>query len=414
MPSKSAIKKQRQRERQRQQHLQQKRHQSQHLENRHRKQGGKKRKKELTSEQLPSSSAISLASSSFAEGDSDATTESPLLDESVALVNSGSICVSEAFLSSTLVKRLRADARSLYDFGAFTAAGLKHEEGFPGGGGTEIGQARRNSRDESAAFSDFRDVRVCSSCGLFDDAEAASEHARILRGADTAAGERKKKMPKIPTDGKSNPVGPKFDEEAREELFARMADLREQLQRVLGRPLSPFMELQYLRYPGGGRGFYGRHVDQQVDEAAKDRKIDKTEEEEEVEVEGLRLASKRKKMTTTKNKKKKKHGKNRSVSMLIYLNNNAWDVKRDGGALRAYLPPAVASNSQLSSNNYQSPAPKLLGTARDDPSESKVRVVEIAPRGGTVVLFDSRTLEHEATPTLRTRWALVGWFMDGE
>ena len=402
MPSKSAIKKQRQRERQRQQHLQQKRHQKQDIH-----EGGRKRKKEVTSQQRASSSAISLASSSYAEGDSDATTESPLMDESVALVSSGSICVSEAFLGTTLVNRLRDDARALYDFGAFTAAGLKHEEAFSGGR-AGIGRARRNSRDESAAISDFRDVRVCSSCGLFDDAKAASEHARILRGADTAANERKKKMPKIPTDGISSLVDPKFDEEAREELFARMADLREQLQRVLGRRLSPFMELQYLRYPGGGRGFYGRHVDQQVDEAAKERKIDKTDEEEEVEVEGVPRASKGKKMTTTKNKKKRKHGKNRSVSILIYLNNNAWDVKRDGGALRAYLPPAV-----VSSNNYQPPALGLLGTARDGPSESKVRVVEIAPKGGTVVLFDSRTLEHEAMPTLRTRWALVGWFMDG-
>ena len=125
---------------------------------------------------------------------------------------------------------------------------------------------------------------------------------------------------------------------------------------------------------GGGLRARRRRVEAEVGQAEK----------QEVEVEGVPRASKGKKMTTTKNKKKRKHGKNRSVSILIYLNNNAWDVKRDGGALRAYLPPAVVSD------NYQPPALGLLGTARDGPSESKVRVVESRDREAGREHFDVR------------------------
>ena len=36
----------------------------------------------------------------------------------------------------------------------------------------------------------------------------------------------------------------------------------------------------------------------------------------------------------------------------------------------------------------------------------------VAEHRGKLVLFDSRTLLHEALPTNRVRWAIVGWFME--
>jgi hypothetical protein len=129
------------------------------------------------------------------------------------------------------------------------------------------------------------------------------------------------------------------DESAREEVMDLISELREEL--LTRYNLAGFMELQYLRYPGDG-GFYGKHVDQQG--------------------------------------KNKGPNSNRIVSMLIYLNDDSWDVNLHGGMFRAY------------------PKSKPM--------------IEVAPTGGTLVLFNSKNLLHEAMPTHKERWALVGWFME--
>ena len=69
------------------------------------------------------------------------------------------------------------------------------------------------------------------------------------------------------------------------------------------------------------------------------------------------------------------------MSLLIYLNEDDWDAKRDGGILRAH---------NKNNNN----------------------LTDILPCGGRLVLFDSKRLEHEVTPTKRVRLALVGWFLE--
>ncbi|RHY30512.1 hypothetical protein DYB32_004258 [Aphanomyces invadans] len=145
-------------------------------------------------------------------------------------------------------------------------------------------------------------------CGLFDDAEAA--------GKD---------------------VG---DVAIRNALMDAISDLRETLSSNV-QPLADVMELQYLYYPGGGKGFYGKHIDQQHHVPGKVHRV---------------------------------------ISMVLYLNDVNWNSAEDGGALRAY------------------------------PSK-KTPPVDVDPVGGTLVLFDSGKLLHEAMPTLRDRWALVGWFM---
>jgi SM-20-related protein len=76
----------------------------------------------------------------------------------------------------------------------------------------------------------------------------------------------------------------------------------------------------------------------------------------------------------------------REVSLVLYLTDETetpWDPKKDGGFLRCY--------------------PRKSGTSS--------QIIDVAPSSGTLVLFNSRELEHEVLPTYRTRWALVGWFM---
>ena len=65
----------------------------------------------------------------------------------------------------------------------------------------------------------------------------------------------------------------------------------------------------------------------------------------------------------------------RSISCSLYL-NPAWDAA-DGGALRLYT-----------------------GTTTHD----------ILPAAGTLVLFSSRSLEHEVLPARRERYSVTGWF----
>ncbi len=98
----------------------------------------------------------------------------------------------------------------------------------------------------------------------------------------------------------------------------------------------------------------------------------------------------------------------------------------DGGAFR-YWPSfhatvdtggtTVADNTSQRSNDTEIQRP----ATSDTPSasiESKIREqeksqdsVDVLPGGGTVVMFDSRRLQHAVCPTRRRRIALSAWFV---
>jgi hypothetical protein len=62
-------------------------------------------------------------------------------------------------------------------------------------------------------------------------------------------------------------------------------------------------------------------------------------------------------------------------------------MERDGGALRGYVG----------------------ADPTDEAGDSAREVIDVCPRGGTLVLFRSRVLLHEVLPARRRRWALSVW-----
>ena len=106
-------------------------------------------------------------------------------------IRGGKASVTASWLDADAADALGDDARSLFQAGAFTKGGLGKTQG----------------REDTGS-------RLCDCCGLFDDAQ------------------------RHPGAG---------DQGARQNLFERLAELRESCSEALGRPLAEHMELQYLR-----------------------------------------------------------------------------------------------------------------------------------------------------------------------
>ena len=120
--------------------------------------------------------------------------------------------------------------------------------------------------------------------------------------------------------------------------------LRLPLARATGRPLLEEAEVQLLRYQAGG--CYRRHVDDAT---------------------GINIGRMGRQVR-------------RSVSFLLYLTPDDWDMAADGGALRIFVND---------------------------------KVLDVAPMAGTlVVLFDSAIAPHEVLKTYRARNLIAGWLQE--
>lgn len=78
----------------------------------------------------------------------------------------------------------------------------------------------------------------------------------------------------------------------------------------------------------------------------------------------------------------------RKYSLLLYLNSDDWSPEKDGGRLRMHLD---AGGDEL-------------------PPGAEPDFVDVDPRGGTLVLFESDKVPHEVLNTNSERFALVGWY----
>lgn len=78
----------------------------------------------------------------------------------------------------------------------------------------------------------------------------------------------------------------------------------------------------------------------------------------------------------------------REYSLLLYLNEEGWDVKVDAGQLRLHRD----------------------GGGDECPPGVEPNFIDVDPLGGTLVLFKSEVVPHEVLDTNAERFALVGWY----
>ena len=83
----------------------------------------------------------------------------------------------------------------------------------------------------------------------------------------------------------------------------------------------------------------------------------------------------------------------------MYANEPGWDVARDGGALRAELAAAPGGGGGEGRE----------GRSGGGGGGGGATVVEVAPAGGTLVVFDARRIWHEVLPARRLRFAITLW-----
>jgi hypothetical protein len=105
----------------------------------------------------------------------------------------------------------------------------------------------------------------------------------------------------------------------------------------------------------------------------------------------------------------------RAVTAILYLNSPDWDLGRDGGALRLYPHAENTCRGGLAD-------PQLNhDKSNADDANSGLMVgagspVDVAPAGGTLVVFDSRNLLHQVRPVTggQQRFALTAWIFGAQ
>merc|ERR1711908_264019 len=80
----------------------------------------------------------------------------------------------------------------------------------------------------------------------------------------------------------------------------------------------------------------------------------------------------------------------REYTCILYLNPSDWCGDNDGGRLRIF--------SGCDDD--------------DDDGSTAMHIEDVVPIGGTIVLFDSRTILHEVLPASRKRFAMTAWLLN--
>lgn len=99
----------------------------------------------------------------------------------------------------------------------------------------------------------------------------------------------------------------------------------------------------------------------------------------------------------------------RHYTAIIYL-NDGWHTA-DGGHLRLHKPSP--SESQAVVIDESESVNDVSGDAADVDGDGDGRSWEdLEPKGGRLVIFDSRQMLHEVRPSYAPRWALSAWLVD--
>mmetsp|Transcript_2693 Transcript_2693/g.7627 ORF Transcript_2693/g.7627 Transcript_2693/m.7627 type:complete len:172 (+) Transcript_2693:351-866(+) len=102
----------------------------------------------------------------------------------------------------------------------------------------------------------------------------------------------------------------------------------------------------------------------------------------------------------------------RSLTAILYLNSPNWgdplraEHRDDGGQLRIFHSMATAAGGD-GDKAAATDGGKAVLAAKE--GEGQRCHTDIVPRGGTLVLFDSRRVRHKVLPSTRLRHALTIW-----
>ena len=97
-----------------------------------------------------------------------------------------------------------------------------------------------------------------------------------------------------------------------------------------------------------------------------------------------------------------RYSNRRVLTAVLYACPDDWDAANDGGALRCHVgappPTGLAADEQAA-----------IKAAAVTPGGPPWRVVDVAPTGGSCVVFDATALLHQVLPARRARYAVTLW-----
>ena len=85
----------------------------------------------------------------------------------------------------------------------------------------------------------------------------------------------------------------------------------------------------------------------------------------------------------------------RALTCILYANDDDWELERDGGSL-VLEPPTPTTRARAAA-------------AKTAAAAAKAESVEVTPSGGTLVIFESRTVWHAVRPSKKLRYATTLW-----
>lgn len=99
----------------------------------------------------------------------------------------------------------------------------------------------------------------------------------------------------------------------------------------------------------------------------------------------------------------------RAVTAILYLNETCWDTEKQGGSLRCYIDE---EQSQHEPPSAPATTPVASGSESRALLQQQQPHTDVAPRGGRLVLFNSKAVLHEVLPSHQPRQALTVWISD--